>query len=60
MESEPCGIPNPVAPISDVPEIHIFGTQAAFNESAQLNSRAAIWTGVAAILIATASVLGVL
>jgi hypothetical protein len=53
-------IPNPVASISDVPELHILGTQVAFNESSRLNSRAAIWTGVAAILSAAASVFGVL
>lgn len=54
------GIPNPVASSSDVPEIHILGTQVAFNEPARFNSHAAIWTGVTAILSATASVLGVL
>ena len=53
-------IPNPVASISDVQELYILGTQVAFNESSRLNSCAAIWTGVAAILSATASVVGVL
>jgi hypothetical protein len=54
------GISQTVASISDVPEIHILGTQVAFNESSRLNSRAAIWTGVAAVLSAVASVVGVL
>lgn len=53
-------IPDSVASISDVPELHIYSTQVAFNESSRLNSIAAIWTGVAAIFSATASVLGVL
>ena len=53
-------IPNSVASISDVQELYILGTAVAFNESSRFNSRAAIWTGVAAILSATASVLGVL
>jgi hypothetical protein len=53
-------IPNSAASISDAPELHILGTQVAYNESSRLNSRAAIWTGAAAVLSATASVLGVL
>jgi hypothetical protein len=53
-------IPYTVASISDVPEAHILGTQVAFNESSRLNSRAAIWTGLAAVLSAAASVVGVL
>lgn len=53
-------IPPTVASISDVPELHIMGTQVAFNESSRLNSRAAIWTGMAAVLSAVASILGVL
>ena len=48
-----------VASISDVPELHIMGTEVAFNESSRLNSIAAIWTGIAAILSAIGSVLGV-
>jgi hypothetical protein len=48
------------ASISDVPELYILSTQAAFNESSRLNSRAAVWTGLAAVLSAVASVLGVL
>jgi hypothetical protein len=48
------------ASISDVPERYILSTQVAFNESSRLNSRAAVWTGVAAVLSAVASVLGVL
>lgn len=49
-----------VASITDVPELHIMGTQVAFNESARLNQIAAIWTGVAALLSSVASVAGVL
>jgi hypothetical protein len=54
------GIPHTVVSISDLPEAHILGTQVAFNESARLNNRAAVWTGASAILSAIASVLGVL
>jgi hypothetical protein len=54
------GISDPAASISDVPELHILSTQVAFYESSRLNSRAAIWTGFAAMLSAVASVLGVL
>ena len=53
-------ISQPVASISDVPALHILGTQVAFNESSRLSGCAAIWTGIAAVLSATASVLGVL
>lgn len=53
-------IPDTAASISDVPELHILGTQVAFSESSRLNSRAAVWTGVAAVLSGAASVLGVL
>lgn len=53
-------VPDPVASISDVPELHILGTQAAFAESSRLNGRAAVWTGIAAVLSAAAAVIGVL
>jgi hypothetical protein len=53
-------IPEPVASISDVPEMHVLSTQVAFSESSRLNSVAARWTGFAAVLSAAASVLGVL
>jgi hypothetical protein len=53
-------IPNSRASISDVPELHIMNTQVAFNESSRLNSIAAIWTGIAAVLSAAAAVVGVL
>jgi len=52
--------PEPVASISDASELHILGNQVAFNESSRLNSVAARWTGVAAVLNATSSVLGLL
>jgi hypothetical protein len=48
------------ASISDVPELHIMSGHTAFYESSQLNSRAAIFTGIAAVLSAIGSVLGVL
>jgi hypothetical protein len=51
---------DPAASISDVLELHIQSTQVAFNESSRSNSRAAIWTGMAAVLSAAASVVGVL
>jgi hypothetical protein len=50
----------PAASISDVPELHIMSGQVAFHESSRLNSRAAVLTGVAAVLSAVGSVLGVL
>jgi hypothetical protein len=53
-------VANPTASIGDVPELYIMNTQVAFNESSRLNSIAAVWTGVAAVLSATASILGVL
>jgi hypothetical protein len=53
-------IPPTVVSISDVPELHILGTQVAYNESSRLNSRAAVWTGIAALFSAIASVLSVL
>jgi len=53
-------IPPTVVSISDVPELHILGMQVTYNESSRLNSRAAAWTGIAAVLSAIASVLGVL
>lgn len=48
------------ASISDVPELYVLSRQVAFNESSRLNSRAAVWTGVAAVLSAIASVLRVM
>ncbi|MBH5373520.1 hypothetical protein [Bradyrhizobium glycinis] len=53
-------IHHPAASISDVPELHIMSGQVAFYESSQLNSRAAVLTGIAAVLSAIGSVLGVL
>lgn len=53
-------IPQTAASISDVPALYILSTQVAFNELSRLNSYAAVWTGVASILSASASVLGVL
>jgi hypothetical protein len=48
------------ASISDVPELHILGGKVAFNESSRLNSHAAIWTGISALLNAIATVAGVI
>lgn len=53
-------IQHPAASISDVPELHIMSSQVAFYESSRLNSRAAVLTGIAAVLSAIGSVLGVL
>jgi DNA-binding transcriptional LysR family regulator len=52
-------ISQPIASISDVPETHILSGHVAFNESSRLNSTAAM-TGIAAVLSAIGSVLGVL
>jgi hypothetical protein len=53
--------PNPpVASISDVPEQFIMATQSAASNAALLNARAAKWTGVAAVLSAAASIIGLL
>ncbi|MGY3033633.1 hypothetical protein ACVIIV_002803 [Bradyrhizobium sp. USDA 4354] len=52
-------IRQPVASISDVPELHIASGQVAFNESSRLNATAAILTGISAVLSALGSVLGV-
>jgi hypothetical protein len=46
--------------IAGAPERHLQGTQVAFNESSRLNSYAAVWADIAAVLSATASVVGVL
>jgi hypothetical protein len=48
------------ASMSDVPEVPILRIKVAFHESSRLNSRAAVWTGVAAVPSAIASALGVL
>ncbi|MBV8917299.1 hypothetical protein [Bradyrhizobium sp.] len=53
-------IHEPTASISDVPQLHIMSAQVAFYESSQLNSKAAVLTGIAAVLSAVGSVLGVL
>ena len=45
--------------ISDVPELHILNARVAFNVSSELNSHAAIWTGLSAVLSAAASMCGV-
>jgi hypothetical protein len=51
-------IQNIAASISDVPELYTLSTQVAFNESSRLNAIAAVWTGLAALPSAAASVLG--
>ena len=53
-------IEQPVASISDVPQLHIMSGHVAYNASSELNSRAALLTGIAAVLSAVGSVLGVL
>jgi hypothetical protein len=53
-------IQSTTASISDVLELHTMSGHVAFYESSQLNSTAALLTGIAAILSAIGSVLGVL
>ena len=53
-------IQTPTASISDVPQLHIMSGDIAFNRSSTLNARAALLTGMAAVLSAIGSVLGVL
>jgi hypothetical protein len=53
-------IGEPEASISDVSELYIMSGHVAFNESSRLNSAAATLTGIAAVLSAIGSVLGVL
>jgi hypothetical protein len=53
-------IEQPVASISDVPQLHIMSGHVAYNASSELNSLAALLTGIAAVLSAIGSVLGVL
>lgn len=53
-------IPELFQSIPDVPELHLMNTQVAFNAASEINARAAIWTGLSAIISALASVLGVL
>lgn len=55
----------PVASIGDVPELHIMSTSVQLNEaivslqqSNDLNSRAARWTALAAIMTGAATLLG--
>jgi hypothetical protein len=59
-------IQEPVASISDVPEDHIQmavananSVRIAMEMSAQLNKRAAIWTGISALLGAATSIAGI-
>ena len=46
-----------VQSISDVPELHILNTQVSIGKAGALNAKAAIWTGVAAILSAISSII---
>lgn len=50
-------IQNPIASISDVPELHILSTQVAFNESSRFNKSAARWAWGAALCSVIASIL---
>jgi hypothetical protein len=46
--------------VTDATELHIQSTNVAIGDAGILNAKAAIWTGVAAVLSAIGSVLGVL
>lgn len=57
----------PVASISDHPEMHILGAQvdiigiqSALSEASRLNKKAAMWSGIAALLGGISAVLGFL
>jgi hypothetical protein len=57
----------PIASISDNPELHVLGAQvdimgirSALCEASQLNKKAAIWSGIAALLGGVSAVLGFL
>jgi hypothetical protein len=47
-------------PPKDISAAYIIALQIALSESSWLNSQAAIWTGIAAVLSAATSVIGVL
>jgi hypothetical protein len=56
----------PVASISDAPELHIlnaqvdvYSVQVALAEASQLNKKAAVWSAIAALFGATAAILGI-
>lgn len=58
-------VEEPVASISDVPEVHIQtavvnlnNLQTAMDSSAKLNKKAAVWTGISALLGAATTVAG--
>ena len=53
-------IQSTTASISNVPELHIMSGHVAYNASSEQNSRAALLTGIAAVLSAIGSVLAVL
>jgi hypothetical protein len=53
-------IQSTAASITDAPELHIMSGHVAFHESSRFNSTAAVLTGIAAVLSAIGSVLGVL
>lgn len=65
--SAPETTPQPIASISDNPELHLLGTQvdvsgirSVLYEAARLNKTAAIWSAIAALLAAIAAALGFL
>jgi hypothetical protein len=69
LSSRPVPNPSerPVASISDNPAIHILETQvdignihAALRQAARLNAKAAIWSGIAALLGGITSLFGFL
>jgi hypothetical protein len=48
----------PIQSIGDVPALHIMSTNVAIGEAGDMNAKAAILTGAAAVLSALGSVLG--
>jgi transcription initiation factor TFIIIB Brf1 subunit/transcription initiation factor TFIIB len=59
-------VEEPVASISDVPEVHIQtavvnlnNLRTAMDRSANLNKKAAVWTGISALLGAATTIAGI-
>jgi hypothetical protein len=46
--------------IGDAPELHILNVQVSIGKAGALNAKAAVWTGAAAILSATSSIIALL
>jgi|HubBroStandDraft_6_1064221.scaffolds.fasta_scaffold322059_2 hypothetical protein len=46
--------------IGDAPALHILNVQVSIGKAGALNAKAAIWTGAAAVLSATSSIIALL